>query len=219
MLDVAGDLTRSSLEASGVSSARCHRHEARREDHDGLDQADGGDVPGVHRHAEEALGKLAGGSGSEQRPDTGRRDLAQGGRHVGRSREERSRSPARVVEERGRQHGGDAQRARRTWSTGPARPRTSPPAGTRRRASCGRATSAWCARRFRSRCWGRIDDENEKLFTTWQDSVQQMIAAQSRWAEMWTAQASRGDGGRVPGVPFRLQEEGVGGLAATSTTA
>ena len=39
---------------------------------------------------------------------------------------------------------------------------------------------------------GTLDDENRKLFAVWQESVEKIGAAQSTWAEMWTAQAAAG---------------------------
>ncbi len=39
---------------------------------------------------------------------------------------------------------------------------------------------------------GTLDDENRKLFAAWQESVEKIGAAQSTWAQMWTAQAAAG---------------------------
>lgn len=41
---------------------------------------------------------------------------------------------------------------------------------------------------------GTIDDENQKLFAAWQESVEKVSAAQSAWAQMWTERAA----GAVP---------------------
>ncbi len=40
--------------------------------------------------------------------------------------------------------------------------------------------------------FGTFDDENQKLFSAWQESVEKITAAQSTWAQMWTAQAAAG---------------------------
>lgn len=37
---------------------------------------------------------------------------------------------------------------------------------------------------------GTIDDENQKLFAAWQESVEKVSAAQSAWAQMWTERAA-----------------------------
>ena len=37
---------------------------------------------------------------------------------------------------------------------------------------------------------GTIDDENQKLFATWQESVEKIGAAQLAWAQMWTENAA-----------------------------
>jgi len=39
---------------------------------------------------------------------------------------------------------------------------------------------------------GRLDEENQKLFRVWQESVDKIAAAHSAWARTWTEQASRG---------------------------
>ena len=41
---------------------------------------------------------------------------------------------------------------------------------------------------------GTIDDENQKLFSAWQESVENVGAAQLAWAQVWTERAS----GAVP---------------------
>ena len=40
---------------------------------------------------------------------------------------------------------------------------------------------------------GTFDAENQKLFTAWQESVENITAAQSTWAQMWTEQAAQSD--------------------------
>ena len=37
---------------------------------------------------------------------------------------------------------------------------------------------------------GTIDDENQKLFAVWQESVEKVGAAQLAWAQMWTERAA-----------------------------
>ncbi len=37
---------------------------------------------------------------------------------------------------------------------------------------------------------GTIDDENQKLFAAWQESVEKVSAAQSAWTQMWTERAA-----------------------------
>ena len=37
---------------------------------------------------------------------------------------------------------------------------------------------------------GTFDEENQKLFATWQESVEKISAAQSTWAQMWTEHAA-----------------------------
>ena len=37
---------------------------------------------------------------------------------------------------------------------------------------------------------GTVDDENQKLFATWQESVEKIGAAQLAWAQMWTENAA-----------------------------
>ncbi len=37
---------------------------------------------------------------------------------------------------------------------------------------------------------GTLDDENQKLFTAWQDAVEKMVAAQSEWSQAWSEQAA-----------------------------
>ncbi len=37
---------------------------------------------------------------------------------------------------------------------------------------------------------GTIDDENQKLFAAWQESVEKVSAAQSAWAQIWTERAA-----------------------------
>ena len=37
---------------------------------------------------------------------------------------------------------------------------------------------------------GTFDDENQKLFSVWQESVEKIVAAQSTWAQMFTEQAA-----------------------------
>ena len=37
---------------------------------------------------------------------------------------------------------------------------------------------------------GTIDDENQKLFSAWQESMEKASAAQSAWAQMWTERAA-----------------------------
>ena len=39
---------------------------------------------------------------------------------------------------------------------------------------------------------GTVDDENQKLFSAWQESVEKLSTAHSTWAQMWTAQAAAG---------------------------
>ena len=50
---------------------------------------------------------------------------------------------------------------------------------------------------------GTIDDENQKLFAAWQESVEKVSAAQSAWAQMWTERAAdavpKGAGTRTTG--------------------
>lgn len=37
---------------------------------------------------------------------------------------------------------------------------------------------------------GTLDDENQKLFSAWQESVEKIVAAQSTWTQMFTEQAA-----------------------------
>lgn len=37
---------------------------------------------------------------------------------------------------------------------------------------------------------GTLDGENQKLFEAWQQAVDQVVAAQSEWADVWTEQAA-----------------------------
>ena len=37
---------------------------------------------------------------------------------------------------------------------------------------------------------GTFDDENQKLFTAWQEAVDKVVSAQSAWSQTWTEQAA-----------------------------
>ncbi len=37
---------------------------------------------------------------------------------------------------------------------------------------------------------GTFDDENQRLFRAWQESVEKMVAAQTHWSQMWAEQTA-----------------------------